>query len=160
VKDSLKASLEIARHLYSATPRHNGHYIFGIDAYDILINGLRRDDNGFAAITQYGTTGNGIILLTRLIDARRAAYNFWSEKAQYLSVSNNKKMLDVAELYNNIVSTLNTLLPNDLILSTQNGFPFEAWSSETRVRFVDALINCKQMEQQALKLIIEVLERW
>ncbi|MDR0324690.1 MAG: helix-turn-helix domain-containing protein [Oscillospiraceae bacterium] len=158
--ESLKASLETARSLYTAKPRHNGHYLFGIDAYDILINGLRRDAADFAAITQYGTTGNGIILLTRLIDARRAAHSFWAEKSQYLSAINARKMRDVAELYSGIVSALGTVLPNEFIASFQDGYPFEAWPKETRLRFADALTTCKQLEQQALGIITDVLKHW
>ena len=158
--EALKTSLETAQHLYSAKPRHNGQYVFGLDAYDIFINGLRYDDANFAAITQYGATGNGIIHLTRLIDARRAAHAFWAEKSLCLPSGNAKKMRDVAELYAKFVSTLNAVLPDDFIASTQNGYPFEAWSGETRIQFADALTTCKQLEQQAVDIIADVLNHW
>lgn len=160
LNDALKTSLETAQNLYTAKPRHNEHYVFGLAAYDILINGLRRDDADFAAITQYGTTGNGIILLTRLIDARRAAHTFWAEKSQYLPTENAQKMHDVAKLYAGVVSALSAVLPDKIIASTQNGFPFEAWSAETRMQFANALTTCKQLEQQAIDIITDVLRHW
>lgn len=160
LNEALKISLETAQNLYSAKPRHNGHYVFGLAAYDILINGLRSDDKDFASITQYGTTGNGIILLTRLIDTRRAAHTFWQDKSQYLSSLNAQKMRTVAELYGSVVSALGTVLPDEFIESTQKGFPFDAWSKETRIRITDVLINCKQSEEQAIGIIEEVLKHW
>lgn len=159
-EEALKKSLETARDLYTSQPKHNGNYVFGLSAYDILIDGFRRDDAGFAAITQYGATGNGIILLTRLIDARRAAHDFWAEKSQCLSRINAKKMREAAELYAGIVSALNAVLPNGFVASTQNGYPFEAWSKETRICFANALKTCKQLEQQAIGLINSVLDNW
>jgi transcriptional regulator with XRE-family HTH domain len=158
--EALKKSLEIAHSLYTAAPKHNDRYVFGPAAYDILIDGLHRDDAGFAAITQYGATGNGIILLTRLIDARRSAHSFWADKAQYLSRRNAQKMRDATGHYNSIVTALSAVLPNEIVASTQNGFPFEAWSSETRVQFADALETCKQLEQRAIGIISDVLKHW
>lgn len=160
LNEALKASLVTAQNLYTAKPRYNGQYVFGLAAYDILINGLQLDDAGFAAITQYGSTGNGTILLTRLIDARRAAHAFWKEKSNHLSSINARKMRDVAQLYDDVVSTLDTVLPNDVIALTQNGYPFESWSGETRIRFADALKTCKQLEQQAIHIISDVLKHW
>ena len=69
-------------------------------------------------------------------------------------------MHEVAELYNSIVFTLGAILPNDVIASTQNGYPLEAWSRETRIRFSDALTTCKQVEQQAITIISDVLDHW
>ena len=158
--EALKTSLEIARDLYLAKPRHNGYYVFGSAAYDILINGLRRDDAGFAVLTQYGATGNGQIILARLIDCRRAAHAFWAEKSQYLPPENARKMREVSELYAGIVAALGAVLPNDAVASTQNGYPFEAWSAETRARFADALTVCKDLERQAVDAIADVLECW
>ena len=160
LEDVLKTSLETARDLYTAEPRHNGYFVFGSAAYDILINGLRRDDSGFAALTQYGATGNGQIVLTHLIDCRRAAQAFWAEKSQYLPPENARKMREASELYAGIVSTLGAVLPNDTIASTQNGYPFEAWSAETRLRFAGALASCKDLEQQAMDIITGVLKHW
>jgi hypothetical protein len=147
-------------HLYAAKPRHDGHYVFGLAAYDILINGLRRDDAEFATISQYGTTGNGIVLLTRLIDTRRAAHTFWADKSQCLSAMNAKKMRDVAGFYNEVVSHMGTVLPDEFIASTQNGFPFEAWSKEKRVCLADVLMTCRQLEEQAINVIGDVLNHW
>ena len=158
--EALRLSLETALILYTSEPMHNDHYVFGLDAYDIMINGLSCDDASFAAITQYGTTGNGIILLTRLIDARRAAHAFWMDKSQYLTSENARKMRDVGELYAGFVSVLEAVLPNDKVISTQNGFPFEAWSRETRTHFADALMVCKRLEQQAIDIITDVLKNW
>ena len=160
LNEALKASLLMAQHLYTAKPRHNNQYVFGLAAYDILINGLLRDNADFAAITQYGTTGNGIILLTRLIDARRAAHAFWRGKSRYLSDVNARKMNDVAALYGDIIATLGTVLPNDFIVQTQNGFPFEAWSKDTRGMLCDALTTCKQLEQRIIDGIADVLNHW
>lgn len=158
--EALRVSLETAQTLYTSKPIYNGHYVFGLAAYDILINGLRKDDTNFAAITQYGTTGNGIILIARLIDARRAAHAFWVEKAQYLSSENTRRMHDVADLYAGIISALSAILPNDMVNSTQNGFPLEAWSGETRIKIANALAHCKQLEQQAMSIIADVLRYW
>jgi DNA-binding transcriptional MerR regulator len=158
--DALRASLEIARDLYMSEPKYNGYFVFGPAAYDILINGLRRDDHGFAALTPYGATGNGQILLTRLIDCRRAAHLFWAEKSQYLPPEKARKMYKVSDLYASITSALSAVLPNDTVASTQNGYPFEAWSAETRARFADTLTICKNLEQQAIDIISDVLEHW
>jgi len=158
--DALKTSLETARDLYMAKPGYNGYFVFGSAAYDILIDGLRRDDAGFAALTQYGATGNGQILLTRLIDCRRAAHAFWTEKSQYLPPENARKMREASELYAGIVSALGAVLPNDTVASTQNGYPFEAWSADIRMRFADALTVCKDLERQAVDVITDVLEHW
>ncbi len=158
--EALRASLETAKEFYTAKPKHNDNYMFGLSAYDILINGLRRDDAGFAAITQYGATGNGLILISRLIDARRAAHAFWIEKSQYLSTMNAEKMRSVAELYAGIVSALGAVLPNDMVASTQNGYPFEAWSLEKRSELADALTICKQLEEKAIDIIVNVLANW
>jgi len=160
LNESLKKSLETAKYLYTTERRDHNNFIIGLAAYDVMIDGLRRDDAGFAALTQYGATGNGIILLTQLIDKRRAARDFWVEKSQYLSVINAKKMRDVAELYADVLSALDTVLPNEFIVSTQKGFPFEAWSKETRSKIFDALTACRRMEQQALEKITDVLEHW
>ena len=157
---ALKASLQTAQHLYTAKPRHNGQYVFGLAAYDLLIAGLRRDDAGFAAITQYGTTGNGIGLLARLIDARRAAHAFWVEKSQELTDANARKMRAAAALYAGALSVLDEVLPGDFIAATQNGFPFEAWSGEIRARLAGALTACKQLERQAFDIIEDVLKHW
>ena len=157
---ALKKSLETAQHLYTAKPRCNGQYVFGISAYDIIINGLRCEDTAFDAITQYGTTGNGIILLSHLVDARRAAHDFWSVQSKYLSARNSDKMRDVIGLYNSMVSALETVLPNDFISSTLNGYPFEAWSKEKRIQLADTLTNCKYMEQQVLNIITDILKHW
>ncbi len=158
--DALKASLETARFLYQAEPMYNGYFVFGSAAYDILINGLRRDDEHFAAITQYGATGNGQILLTRLIDCRRSAHLFWVKKSQVLLAENARKMQEVSGLYAEMVSALGAVLPNDTVASTQNGYPFEAWSAEKRMRLADALTACQNMEQEAIRIINDVLEHW
>lgn len=160
ILDALKASLETAQFLYTAAPQVNDTYYFGLDAYDILIHSLRLEDCGFAALTQYGTTGNGYILLTRLLDARRAAHAFWTEKALLVPGKNGQKLLSLSSLYAQIVSALSTLLPNDLAAATQNGFPFTAWSLPTRQTFADALEACKEYERQAIVLIEEILVRW
>ena len=157
---ALKKSLETAKYLYTTGRRNHNDYIIGLTAYDVMIDGLRRDDAGFAALTQYGATGNGIILLTHLIDKRRAAVAFWEEKSQYLSTVNAQKMRDVANLYTTVLSTLDAVLPNDLVVSTQNGFPFEAWSAEKRVQIAGALTTCKQLEQQVVDIISDVLSHW
>jgi|GEM_PF-5860141 len=82
LNEALKKSLETAQYLYTTERRNHNDYTFGLAAYDAMIDGLHRDDVGFAALTQYGATGNGIILLTHLIDNRRAAITFWEEKSQ------------------------------------------------------------------------------
>ncbi len=158
--DALKVSLETALRLYTAKPRRDDQYIFGISAYDIMIDGLRCDDTAFAAITQYGTTENGIILLAHLIDARRAAHDFWSAQLKYLSDRNAHKMRDIIGFYNSMVSALETVLPNDFIRSSLNGYPFETWSKETRIQLADTLINCKHLEQQVLNMITDILKDW
>ena len=158
--EALHTSLEAAQTLYSSKPMHGGNYMFGSTAYDILINGLRCDDAGFATITPYGTTGNGIILLSRLIDARRAAHAFWTEKSQCLPPGNAQKMQNAAELYAGVVAALETVLPNNIVNSTQNGIPFEAWSGETRAQIAEALTVCRQLEQQTADIIIDVLKHW
>jgi hypothetical protein len=160
ISEALKKSLETAFELYTAEPKHNGRYYFGSAAYDIFINGLRLDDAGFAAISQYGTTGNGLIHLTRLIDSRRAANAFWAEKSQRLSAVNARKMRDAAGFYAGIVSILNEALPNDIIASTQNGYPSDAWQKETRIRYADTLTACKELEQKAFDIITDVLNHW
>jgi len=160
LNEAVKASLETARDLYRMEPKHNNRYVFGLEAYDLLINGLRLDDAGFAALTQFGSTGNGIILLTRLIDARRAGSAFWTEKSQILSMENSRKMRKVAELYGGVVSALGAVLPNDYVASTQNGYPFDAWPGETRSQVADALTVCKQLEQQAVRIMADVLKNW
>lgn len=158
--DALKNSLKIALDLYTAAPKYDGHYIFGEAAYDILIEGLRRDDSGFAALTQYGATGNGYILISRLIDARRAAHAFWNEKYKYLNSANTMKMRDVSLLYAGIVSALESVLPNEVIAPIQNGYPHEAWTMEERLRIADALSHCKHSEQQANGIIANILKNW
>lgn len=160
LSEALKASLETAHRLYTAKSQCNGQYVFGLSAYDLMINDLRYDDSEFTAITQYGTTGNGIILLSHLIDARRAARDFWSVKSEYLSARNAHKMRDVIGHYNSMVSALETLLPNDFISSVRNGYPFEAWSKETRIQLADTLTNCKHLEQQILNIITDILKHW
>jgi len=155
--EALKKSLEIAQWLYTA---ENEYIVLGLSAYDVMNDGLRHDDAGFAALTQYGATENTIYHLARLIDNRRAANIFWSEKSQYLSASNAKKMTDVAGLYGDILSTLDAVLPNDIINSTLNGYPFETWSSEKRNQIADALLICKQLEKQAVDIISDVLNHW
>ena len=160
LSEALKISLETAQMLYTAKPKHNDTYVFGLSAYDMLLDGLRRDDDGFAAITQYGATGNGIILLTRLIDARRAAHAFWAEKAQFLPAANAQKKREASALYAGMVSALDAVLPGKTIFATQNGYPFEAWSRDTRILFADAVETCKQREQQAIEIINDVLKNW
>jgi len=160
LNEALKKSLETAKYLYTIERRNHNDYTFGLAAYDVMIDGLHRDDAGFAALTQYGATGNGIILLTHLIDKRRAAMTFWEEKSQYLSTVSAKKMCDVVSLYANVLSTLYTVLPNDFTVSVQNGFPFEAWSEEKRTQIADALTTCKQLEQQVLDIVTDVLNHW
>ncbi len=159
-REALKNSLEIARDLYtrSADPKHGN--VFGLSAYDVMTDGLRRDDAGFAAITPYGTTGNGIVLLARLIDRRRAAHAFLESRAQCLPAGNARKMREAAALYADLVSVLGAILPAEFCAATQTGFPFEAWSGETRARLAGALTACKQLEQKALDVISEVLEQW
>jgi hypothetical protein len=157
--EALKKSLETAQWLYTTGNKHNNSGL-GLSAYDVMIDGLRRDDAGFAALTQYGTTGNGILLLTQLIDKRRAANIFWAEKSSYLSDVNAKKMRDVANLYADVLSTLGTVLPKEIIKSTQNNYPVEAWSSEKRNQIAEALITCKQSEQKAVDIISDVLNNW
>lgn len=158
--EALKMSLEIARDTHAAAPKHNGCFVFGAAAYDILIDGLRRDDAGFAALTQYGSTGNGVILLTRLIDARRAAHAFWSDKSQYLPAENAQRMLKAAKCYGDIVSALGAVLPNATVMSTQNGYPSDAWQAKTRGRFADVLVTCKRLEQQSMDIIADALAHW
>lgn len=157
---ALRGSLETAKYLYTAEPRDNGRYIIGLAAYDIYINALQLNDADFAAVTPYGATGNGILLLTRLIDARHAAHEFWAEKSKYLSKENARKMQHVAELYAKVVSTLRVVLPRDAASSTQNGYPYEAWTSEMRSRISEALTSCKYLEQQVLDMITDVLDHW
>jgi transcriptional regulator with XRE-family HTH domain len=158
--ESLKKSLEIAQYLYTAEPMYDGRYVFGLDAYDILINGLRLDDAAFAGITQYGSTGNCVILLARLIDTRRAAHSFWADKSQFLSTRNARKMRDASELFAGMVSALGAVLPNDTIALAQNGYPFDAWTKEKRIQVADALTTCKQLEQQASSIITDTLKNW
>jgi len=160
LNEALKKSLETAKSLYTTERRSHNDFIIGLTAYDVMIDGLRRDDSGFAVLTQYSPTGNGIILLTQLIDKRRAAYAFWEEKSQYLSTINAKKMRDVANLYPDVLSALDAVLPNDIVVSTQNGYPFEAWSTEKRTQIAEALTSCKQLEQQAIDIISDVLNHW
>ena len=161
LNEALKKSLEAAQWLYTTGNKHNNpEYALGLSAYDVIIDGLCRDDAGFAALTQYSTTENGILLLTQLIDKRRAAKAFWIEKSQYLSTINAPKMRDVASIYADILSALDAVLPNDLIVSTQNGFPYEAWSAEKRVQIADALTICKQLEQKVVDIIADVLNHW
>ena len=69
-------------------------------------------------------------------------------------------MCNVAGLYADILSTLDVVLPNEIIISRQNGYPYEAWSKETRIRFADALTVCKGLEHQAFAVITDVLEHW
>jgi len=158
--EALKKSLETAKNLFATKPMHDGRYVFGLDAYDILINGLCLDDTGFAAITQYGSTGNCVILLTHLIDARRAAHTFWAEKSEYLSARNVRKMRNVAKLFADMVSVLGDVLPNDIINFAQNGYPIDAWVQEKREKAASALTTCKQLEQQTLNIISDTLENW
>lgn len=129
--DALKVSLKTALRLYTAKPRRDGAYIVGISAYGIMIDGLRCNDTGFAAITQFGATGNGIIFLSHLLDACRGARDFWSAQLKkYLSDRNAHKMRNIIEFYNRLVSALKTVLPNDFVRSSLNGYPFEPWSKE------------------------------
>ena len=161
LNEALKTSLETALWLYATGNKHNNpEYTLGLSAYDVMIKGLRRDDAGFAALTQYGATGNGILLLTQLVDKRRAANAFWEDKSQYLSDTNAKKMREVAILYASVLSTLDAVLPSDIINSTQNGYPFEAWSVEKRNKISEALIICKQTEKNVIDIISDVLEHW
>jgi len=158
--EALKKSLETAQDLYTTESRHHNDYVFGLSAYDVMIEGLNRDDAGFAALTQYGATGNGIGLLTQLIDKRRAANVFWMEKSHYLPASNANKMRGLAGLYADLLSTLDTVLPSDLVVATQNGYPFEAWSRVKRAQIAEALITCKQLEQKAVDTIADALKYW
>lgn len=160
LNESLRLSLENAHRLYTANPTCDGQYVFGLSAYDLMINDLQCDDPEFSAISQYGTTENGVILLSHLIDARRAARDFWSLKSVYLSARNEHKMCDVIGLYGSIVSALEVLLPNDLINSVRNGYPSTAWSKETRIQLADTLSNCKHFEQQILNNITDILKHW
>lgn len=159
-REALKASLETALSIYTAAPQFGSTYYFGMDAYDILIDTLRLDDCGFAALTQYGATGNGHILLTRLIDARRAAHAFWNEKSSLIPGKNGQKLQNLSAIYAQMVSVLSTVLPNDLVAATQNGYPITAWSQSIRFGIADALTACKEYERQAILLIEEVLSRW
>lgn len=159
-REALKASLDTALSLYTAAPQCGSIYYFGMDAYDILIDSLRLDDCGFAALTQYGATGNGHILLARLLDARRAAHAFWTAKYPLIHGRNGQKLQDLSVLYAQMVSVLSTVLPNDLVAATQNGYPVTAWSQSKRLRIADALTACKEYERQAIILIEEVLSRW
>ena len=69
-------------------------------------------------------------------------------------------MRDIIEFYNRLVSALETVLPNDFIRSSLNGYPFEPWSKETRIHLVDTLINCKHLEQQVVNIIPDILKDW
>lgn len=89
IQKALKASLETALFIYKAAPQYGDTYYFGMDAYDILINSLRLEDDSFAALSM--------------------------------------------------------VLPNDLVVSTQNGFPFTAWSQPIRLTFADALVTPEAM---------------
>ena len=161
LSEALKKSLETAQWLYTTGNKHNNpDYVLGLSAYDVMIDGLRRDDAGFASLTQYGATGNGILLLTQLIDKRLAAKVFWNEKSSCLSDVNAKKMRDVSNLYVDILSTLDTVLPREIINSTQNGYPFDAWSADKRNQIAEALVICKQLEQKAVDIISDVLNYW
>ena len=159
-REALKVSLETALSVYTAAPQYGNIFYFGMDAYDILIDSLRLDDRGFSALTQYGATGNGYILLTRLVDARRAAHIFWSGKSSLISGKNGQKLRDLSALYAQMVSVLSTVLPNDLVASTQNGYPVTAWTQSARLAVADAVAACKEYERQAIVLIEEVLARW
>ena len=39
-------------------------------------------------------------------------------------------MRNIIEFYNRLVSALKTVLPNDFVRSSLNGYPFEPWSKE------------------------------
>lgn len=160
IQEALKASLETALNIYTAAPQCGGTYYFGRQAYDILIDSLRLEDSSFAALTQYGTTGNGHNLLACLIDARRAARDFWVEKSPLVPGKNGKKLWDLAALYGKMVSELSKIIPNDLVAATLNAYPFTAWSQSARLVIADVLTACKEYERQAIILIEEILARW
>lgn len=66
----------------------------------------------------------------------------------------------MSALYAQMVSVLSTVLPNDLVASTQNGYPVTAWTQSARLAVADAVAACKEYERQAIVLIEEVLARW
>lgn len=157
---ALKASLKTAQRLYKADTRGNGQYVFGTAAYDVLIRGLRCEDEAFAAISSYGTTENGILLLSRLIDARKAAAMFWMMQLKYISDRNVSLIRDLIGLYQQMVGALEALLPEELLRNALNGYPVRAWTKEFRRGLADALSECKRWEIQVLKKIESVLKQW
>ncbi len=160
IKEALKSSLETALSICTAAPQFGNTFYFGMDAYDILVDSLRLEDSGFAALTQYGATGNGYNLLARLLDARRAARDFWTEKFHLVPGKNGQKLRNLAVLYGQMVSELNKVVSDDIAAATLNGYPFKAWSQSTRLTIADVLDACKEYERQAIILIEEVLAHW
>ena len=160
IKEALKSSLETALSICTAAAQFGNAFYFGMDAYDILVDSLRLEDSGFAALTQYGATGNGYNLLARLLDARRAARDFWTEKFHFVSGKNGQKLRSLAVLYGQMVSELNKVVSDDIAAAALNGYPFTAWSQSTRLTIADVLDACKEYERQAIILIEEVLAHW
>jgi hypothetical protein len=133
LEDSLKISLEIAKDMLD---KKNGErYLFGFEAYNMLINDLCSDNKKFAALTPYGSTSNGLYIFSKLIDARRSAHEFWKTKHMYLSIDNSKKMQKVSALYGSMKDELLRVLPYEKISSALNGYPKEDWSIEKRHEF-------------------------
>ncbi len=151
-REALKASLIACLELFEQAPNN---YLFGYDAYQVLISGFELDDD------QYDEFGNnGEHHLGTLFDARRSASTYLKQSAMLLEEPNRSRILQVADLYSSIVRVLQAVVPYEETSAAFGGQETWPWDQPLRMQIADALRHVVQIEKELRLVVKEILCEW
>ncbi|MHB1459830.1 MAG: hypothetical protein ACYC1M_00915 [Armatimonadota bacterium] len=150
--EALRASLIACIELFEQVPNN---YLFGYDAYAVLITGFELDDD------QYDEFGNnGEHHLGTLFDARRSASIYLKQSAMLLEEPNRSRTLQVADLYASIIRVLQAVVPYEDTSSAFGGQETRSWDRPLRMQIAGALRNVVQIEKELRLVVKKILSEW
>jgi hypothetical protein len=149
-KDALKISLQTCLEMF----KPNNDAKFGYDAYEFLIESLNKDEY-ISTFSNKSDTFAVHIMLSLLLDERRAAHIHLSQGADLLAGENKTKLTIVANLYKEMHDTLSAVLPYEKWRKNE----FEL-TPEFRRQTADALQKMSGLEKQARVVVADILANW
>lgn len=152
---SLKKSLESCVQYYNHN-EFNGCR-FGRAAFDVLIDGFRKDDGEYDCLCQNANYHLGV-----LVDARRCAHVYLDESAALLSGEKQNSLREISAMYKTIYDSILSVVPYQMLSEefAFGGSTKEPWNFDIRKELADTILRTEDMEAQILIIVKDILDKW